>query len=290
MTEPVSATQAARALAICRIAVFGLLALDVAGMGDPARIAALPREWWVAQGLAGRLLDAFGAAVFDPAFLRGLRWSALGLACAAAAGLRPYPLFATGFCVAYLALRALAAGFGGFINHGWLAMTFCSWVLAAFPAADALALGRSRAAARRAALYTAPIVAMGAVLVSCYFLLGVRRFARGGLAIFVNDALPTYIGIASLKDEGSAYGLIVLTSPLAAIAMKAGYFAVTVMEVLAPVCVFSSAFRWPWLAVMIPFHLSTLFTMNIFFDDNLALMLLLLTPLPFWIAAKLSRA
>jgi len=280
---------AAHALAICRIAVFALLALDVWAMADPARIAALPRDWYVAQGLLRWLPDAFHALVFEPAFLRGLRWAAFGLAIAAATGLRPYPVFAASFCAAYLLLRALAAGFGGFVGHGWLALTLCSWVLAAFPAADALALGRARPL-RRTELYAAPIVAMSAVFLTCYFLLGVRRFARGGLEIFVNDALPTYIGVASLKDAGFDYGLVVLTSPLAATAMKAGYFVVTVMEVLAPFCVFSSAFRWPWLAVMIPFHVSTLFTMKIFFDQNLALMALLLTPLPFWLGAKLARA
>lgn len=45
-----------------------------------------------------------------------------------------------------------------------------------------------------------------------------------------------------------------------------------------------------WLAVMIPFHVSTLFTMNIFFEDTIVLMLLLLTPLPFWIGARFARA
>lgn len=292
MSERVSETAPAYALAVCRIVVFTLLALDVWRMGDPAVLAALPRDWYVAHGLFRWLPDTLQAALFEPALLRGLRWSAVGLAAAAAAGVRPYPLFAASFCAVYLLLRALAAGFGGFIGHGWLAMTFCSWVLAAFPAADALSLGRTRPPARRSELYTAPIVAMGALLCTSYFLLGVRRFARGGLEIFTGDALPTYIGLASLKEGaggGYEYGLVVLTSSLAAIVMKAGYFAVTTMEVLAPLCVFSNAFRWPWLAVMIPFHVSTLFTMNIFFENNLVLMLLLLTPLPAWIGAKLAR-
>jgi hypothetical protein len=238
------------------------------------------------------LPDSFQAAVFEPAFLRGVRWSALALAGAAVAGVRPYPFFAASFCAVYLLLRALSAGFGGFIGHGWLGMTSCSWVLAAFPAAAALALARAHPPTRRIELYTAPIVAMGALFCTSYFLLGVRRFARGGFEIFVNDALPTYIGLASLKEGangGFEYGLLVLTSPLAATAMKAGYFVVTGMEVLAPLCVFSSRFRWLWLAVMIPFHVSTLFTMNIFFENNLVLMLLLLTPFPFWIGAKLAR-
>jgi hypothetical protein len=39
---------------------------------------------------------------------------------------------------------------------------------------------------------------------------------------------------------------------------------------------------------MIPFHFSTLFTMNIFFDYNIILLVFLLTPLPFWIAKRLT--
>lgn len=291
MSESVSEAQAACALAICRIVVFALLGVDVWGMDDPARLATLPREWYVAHGPLRWLPATLEAAVFDPAFLRSLRWSAIAMAGAAAAGVRPYPLFAVGFCTVHLLLRALAAGFGGFIGHGWLAVTICGWVLAAFPAGAALTLARSCRPARSVSLYTAPIVAMSALFCTCYFLLGVRRFARGGLEIFTGDALPTYIGLASLKEGalgGFEYGLLVLTSPLAARAMKAGYFAVTAMEVLAPLCIFSSAFRWPWLAVMIPFHVSTLFTMNIFFENNLVLMLLLLTPLPFWAAASLA--
>lgn len=293
MIERASATQAAYVLALCRIVVFTLLGLDVWRMADPARIAELPRDWYVAQGVFRWLPDAFQTVVFDPPLLRGLRWSALGLATAAVAGMRPYPLFAASFCGVYLLLRALASGFGGFIGHGWLGMTLCSFVLAAFPAADAVALRRSQPPARRIEIYTAPIVAMRTLFCTCYFLLGVRRFAHGGLAIFVNDALPTFISLASLKegvDGGFEYGLLILTSPLAAAAMQAGYFIVTSMEVLAPLCVFSRAFRWPWLAVMIPFHVSTLFTMNIFFEDNIALILLLLTPLPFWISARFARA
>lgn len=292
MSDP-SAVQAARVLAICRIAIFGLLAIDVASMRDPALFAELPREWFAPHGPLRWLPAAAQAALFDPSFLRALRWIALMLAGAAAAGLRGYAVFATAFCVAYGLLRAIAAGFSGFVGHGWLAMTVCSWVLAAFPAADAFALRRSPRATRRIELYAAPLVAMGALLCTCYFALGVRRFARGGLEIFLGDALPTTIGLASLKDGavpgGFEQGLVILTSPLAAVAMKAGYFAVTLMEVAAPLCVLWPPFRWPWLAVMIPFHVSTLFTMNVFFENNLVLMLLLLTPLPGWIAAKPLR-
>jgi len=43
---------------------------------------------------------------------------------------------------------------------------------------------------------------------------------------------------------------------------------------------FSRRFRFFWLLVMIPFHFLTLFTMNIFFLENLLLIALLLTGLP----------
>lgn len=282
--------QAAHALAACRIVVFALCGWDVMAAGDPARLAALPREWFVEHGVLRLLPDAFIEMALLAEFLAGARWVALALAGAVILGLRPHALLAVSFCSLHLLLRGLAAGFGSFIGHDWVAMTFCSWILAACPAADALALRRSRSP-RRAELYVGPIVAMGAVLCTCYFLLGFRRIARNGLEIFLGDALPTYVALASLKNgayEGFEYGVLVLASPLAAIAMKVGFFVVTLMEVLAPICVFSPWFRWPWLTVMIPFHFATLFTMNIFFDDNVVLMLLLLTPLPFWIGAKLA--
>jgi hypothetical protein len=272
--------------------VFALLAIDVWRMGDPARMADLPREWWTAMGFLRWLPSSLDAVLFDPQVLRALRWSALALAVAAAAGVRPYPLLAASFCAVYLLLRGLASGFLGFINHGWLALALFAVMLAAFPAAEAFALRRSSPKRQRVELYVAPIVAMGAVFCTCYFLLGLRRFAHGGLAIFTNDALPTYLAVAALKDGadgGFEYGVAALASPLAAVVLKVGYFVVTLMELLAPLCVASTAFRLLWLGVMIPFHVSTLFTMNILFENNLVLMLLLLTPLPRWLASKLRR-
>jgi hypothetical protein len=283
--------QASHALAVLRVVVFAACGWDLASSGDPARLAALPREWYVAHGFFRWLPDAFYASVFDPQLLVTLRWVAVGLAAAAMAGLRPYPFWAGACCALYLLLKTLGAGFGGFIGHGWLGILFCSWILAVFPAADSLALRRSRPPLRRIDLYAAPIVLMSGILCLCYFLLGTRRLARGGIEIFANDALPTYIGLTSLKHSaygGFDFGLMILTHPAAALAMKAGYGVVTLMEALAPVCLFSTRFRWLWLAVMIPFHFSTLFTMNIFFDYNIVLLVLLLTPLPFWIGKRLA--
>lgn len=286
-----TAREASYALAVVRVVVFGLCGWDLVSSGDPARLASLPGEWYVAPGFFRWLPDAFYETVFDPRLLVTLRWVAVGLAGAAMTGLRPYPFWAGAFCALYLLLKTLGAGFGGFIAHGWLGILFCSWILAVFPAADSLAFGRSRPRDRRVEPYAAPIVLMSGILCLCYFLLGTRRFARGGIEIFANDALPTYIGLNSLRHSaygGFDLGLLILTSPVAAVAMKAGYLVVTVMEVLAPLCLFSSRFRWLWLAVMIPFHFSTLFTMNIFFDYNIILLLLLLTPLPFWLGQRLG--
>jgi len=45
---------------------------------------------------------------------------------------------------------------------------------------------------------------------------------------------------------------------------------------LTPLCLFSSWFRWIWLAVMIPFHISTGFLMGIWFPYSMALVPMLL--------------
>jgi hypothetical protein len=42
-----------------------------------------------------------------------------------------------------------------------------------------------------------------------------------------------------------------------------------------------------WLAVIVPFHFMTLLAMNIFFWENLVLIMLVFTSLTAWIAARI---
>ncbi len=80
--------------------------------------------------------------------------------------------------------------------------------------------------------------------------------------------------------NGFSYGLWILENPWIEGLFKAGFFLTTLAEVFSPLCLFSRRFRIFWLLLMIPFHFLTLFTMNIFFWENLLLLVVLFTGLP----------
>jgi hypothetical protein len=61
---------------------------------------------------------------------------------------------------------------------------------------------------------------------------------------------------------------------------------VTLFEILSPLALVWRRFRWVWLAVIAPFHLTTLFTMNIFFWENLILLAVVFTGLPTWVQER----
>ncbi len=51
------------------------------------------------------------------------------------------------------------------------------------------------------------------------------------------------------------------------------------MEILSPLVLISTWFRRAWLAVILPFHVLTLLSMNIFFWENMILIVVFLTGL-----------
>jgi hypothetical protein len=54
-----------------------------------------------------------------------------------------------------------------------------------------------------------------------------------------------------------------------------GYFVTTLFELDSAGVLFSRAFRLLWLVVIVSFHFVTLFAMNIFFWENLLLVLVI---------------
>jgi uncharacterized membrane protein len=79
---------------------------------------------------------------------------------------------------------------------------------------------------------------------------------------------------------------VALLYPAAGAVLNAGFVVVTVLEVLAPLCLFSRRFRLLWLGVMVPFHVATLFLMKIFFWQNLILLVLLLAGVERWLPSR----
>jgi hypothetical protein len=152
----------------------------------------------------------------------------------------------------------------GYVNHSELPLLYAVYILAASAVID-------RPGDRRSDV---PLMAIAMVLGLTYTATGISRLVVGAPAVFHPDT-PT-VWIAGYSHEttyhGWSIGRAVLDLPLASRALlSAGLIVVTATEILAPCCLVSRRFRRFFLAVMIPFHLVTYVTMNIFFWENLAL-------------------
>jgi hypothetical protein len=162
-----------------------------------------------------------------------------------------------------------------------MGMLFGSILLCLFPAADAVSvMGRKRAGAAPDAVYAGGVLAVAAFLCAAYAFIGTHRIVAGGYAIFTGDAILSYLAAQSMNysSYGFQYGMLGLLYPLLGTAFKAGFLVTTLFEILSPFTLVSRWFRWLWLAVIVPFHVSTLFTMNIFFWENILLIAAFLVP------------
>jgi len=70
---------------------------------------------------------------------------------------------------------------------------------------------------------------------------------------------------------------------------RVGFVVVTLFEFLTPLCLLSRKFRYVWLIIIIPFHFLTWLLMNIFFWQNLLLMLVLFVDISSYMTPKTLR-
>jgi len=269
---PLHADAGPGALRLVRAVVFGMWAIIVAD--TPLHLLVEFPSWMFAPpGVLALLSDATWAAILDPTILTALR-AALFAACLwAAFSPRPHRLPMLAVAVGLVFFHGFILAWGGFLNHARMGPLYVALLLA---------LVDHRAVRDRPELAGAALLLMGLLVSLAYFLIGIHRFMVGGIEIFLNDALSNYMLLRTF-EPGSynfqlSYWLLQFNwlMPL----LKAGFFVTTVAEVLSPLVLFHRRLRWGWLAVIVPFHFVTLFTMNIFFWENLVLIALLLTGLP----------
>jgi hypothetical protein len=172
----------------------------------------------------------------------------------------------------------ITKGFNGFVNHAELGILYASLILAIFPTGDGFSLFKNGSARQKPdAYYSVPILAIAFTLCLAYTFVGVHRLLYGGMEQFTNHAMEIHLLRNSLEYSkwGFDLGLFVVSSEPLLILFKAGFFAITLFEVFSLYALVNRTFLYIWLAVMVPFHLLSLFTMNIFFWENLILILVL---------------
>lgn len=268
-----------RHLAVLRIAAFGLW-FGLIATTDTVLYAQFPSTMLDPRGLAHLLpLETlFGS----PALLLGLKVAALVTCALAAFGTRPYPLWAGAAAVLVIVHDTLMKSLGGYANHAQAASLLILVVLAMFPAADALTIGgRSPKHPATSWMYRAPVLAVGALLTLTYSFIGARRLFIGGVGIYTDDSLLRWMVGRTLEYGAHDFDLtgLVLANRWVIPLLTVGMFVVTIFEVLSPLALRFPRFRRVWLVMIIGFHFFTLFTMNIFFWENIILLVLLFTPL-----------
>ena len=189
-------------------------------------------------------------------------------------------------------LDQLTKSLNGFINHAQLASLLVLLVFAAFGGRrylPRLGFGPDGDTPREtgSALPPAggatgfqylPIVWLaGVMIIIPYTFIAMNRFFQGGLELFQGDALLDYIALTSRRYSvyGSSVFLDLIEVPWLAAALKGGYLVTTLFELTSAGVLFSRMFRRVWLLVIVPFHAVTLFAMNIFFWENVLLILVL---------------
>jgi hypothetical protein len=226
------------------------------------------------------LPESLWARAVDPLTLQILRAVLLILVVACLLGVRPWRMVALP-TVALLTVQQSLLRSVGYINHAEIAILFCAWVLAVFPSADSLAL-LSRVRQRTASPaepYRLAILLMALGLLFGYTAIGAHRIAHASPEIFTGGTMYYHIANTRYYPVGLFLPVRawVLSHPGLLGLVNAGFVAVTFVEILSPFCLLWRRFRHVWLAVILTFHLLTLLLMQIFFWENIVLILALMT-------------
>ena len=264
-------------LGCARIWVFGiwLVSVSLTPFSDLARF---PAETLRPIGVLQLIPSSAWPVLLSPSGLLGLKVALLAGLALAVLGLPGYRPVALLTCALLTFYQGLVRGFT-YTNHGELPLLYVAWVLALFPAADALALGARRGAARAPVIYSAAMQLSALLLLLCYSLVGVRRLVESAPGIFLDGTIIHYVAARAAPGRGAFgdLGLAVLEHPGIARAITLGFPVIALFEALAPLCLVSRSLRLVWLPMIVAFHLGVWVLMGFLFLFNLLMMPVFLT-------------
>jgi hypothetical protein len=264
-----------RELRLVRILVFGVWFLRVA-FKPLDQLALIPASLYEPVGLLALLPPSVEALLHSAVFLLGLKAAtllSLGLVITGVA-LRPAMVAA---CVLMTLFSSLWRGFAGHIDHESILILFAGYLLTLFAFADARADAKGEPvppdAPTRAGI---ALTSMLAVLCLVYTMVGVYRTVRGTPGIYLSDSLHFWAlrNAYETIDPAWGFGKYVADYPVLSQMLRAGFPVITLFELTATFALFSRWYRYAFLAVMIPFHLLSLFVLDVFFWENMVLYVL----------------
>lgn len=264
-------------LAIVRIALYGTWLITLL-LTDFSLYPQLPSELFAGHGLAAYIPIDFLAST--PHLLELLQWIAIAGCLLCMVGTIGFRLIGLATFLPLFILDASMKALGTYANHAQVVPLLLALILPLFPAADAYSLRRKRSAPAASGLYRMGVLYSATLLTVTYAFIGARRLMIGGVGIYLDGSLERWIVGRTLEDNafGLDAGLSILDHRWLIPVITLGMFITTVFEILSPLALRFKQFRWMWLVVIITFHISTLFGMNIFFWESLILLLALFVP------------
>jgi hypothetical protein len=257
-----------RLLRLARLGVFALWIVKL--LLDPLwRLAELPPAMLRPVGVLNLLPTDALHALFTPGGLTALLVVTLIVLAVALTDVA-FPVVATVAAVLLTVYSSVIRSFGPAV-HTDIVLLLAVYALAGFAWAD---LAAPRAPAR----CSYPVITIISLLYLGYALVGLNRVVTGGIEVFTGDTMEKWAVDASLRGYyfNTNIGWHVPQWPLAALFLKLGLPGVTVLEIVAPLGLVSSHFRWVFIPVMLSFHVLSLIFMNIFFFDDMLLYLLMI--------------
>lgn len=276
----------ARSLGMVRAAVFTLW-LGIFLWAYPGAIRMQP-ELYIERGVIRWFPDWLNALVAGLGSEAWFPWAFAAAVLAAALGLRPFRLWGALALALILMLEFWSKGFSGFVYHSWVLPLVMAAVLVCSPSADGFAVGRRERTERDPGAYRFPLLVMTTAGLFCYMFIAVHRMVHGDHEIFNGEALRSWLLVRSQAPSsyGFRFGTTVANTPWLFAVYRAGFVVSTVIESLAPLCLYSRRFARGWLAFMLVFHVLSVLTLNIFFWENSLMLPLLLLPLGVWAARR----
>lgn len=179
-------------------------------------------------------------------------------------------------------LDALQKSLGGVVHHAQILPLIALAVIACGPGVPYVCLADLCRLAREPRMAENPrepvaanqskefvqLIALCAVVP--YTLIAMQRLATGGMTLFTGDYLLWIL--ASSSNGFEAYPVAMSANTMRA-PLNFGFLATTVFELLSLFAMKFRAFGILWLAVVGGFHLATLLFMNVFFVENLAILI-----------------
>jgi hypothetical protein len=263
------------ALRLVRILVFSVWFLRVA-FKPLHELALIPGSLSEPAGLLALLPPSVEAMLHGAGFLYALKAAALLSFALVIAGvaLRPSMVAA---CVLMTLFSSLWRGFAGHIDHESILVLYAGYLMTLFAFADRRAEAKGeRIAPGGPTPAGIQLTTILAVLCFVYTMVGVFRTVRGTPGVYTGDSMVFWAlrNSYDTADPTGHFGRYVTDYPWLGQMLKAGYPVITLFEVSSFLVLFSRWYRYAFLAVMIPFHLLSLFVLNVFFWENMVLYVL----------------